>query len=143
MFYWDASAILALFIFEKATNMIRSFSANTEALPSYTTIITPLEVESAIQRRIKERSITLEQAEEVRSLASDFRKEIYLVFADQNVLDIALHLQKIYGLRVGDAIQLASARAGTEDPSTIYFLCLDEKLNEAAKLECFKVPFLG
>jgi len=48
---------------------------------------------------------------------------------------MALHLQKIYNLRPADAIQLASARVGAENPSKVHFLCLDEKLNEAAKRE--------
>ncbi|MBI4925980.1 MAG: hypothetical protein HY843_08665 [Bdellovibrio sp.] len=54
---------------------------------------------------------------------------------------MALHLQKIYYLRPADAIQLASARIGIDNPSKAYFLCLDKKLNAAAKLDGFNVPF--
>ena len=132
---------MALFICEKATEMIRSLVDEMDEVPSYTAIITPLEIESAIQRKLREQSINVKQAEEARLLAGDFRKELYLVFIDYNVLDAALHLQKIYGLKVADAIQLASARAGTEDPSKVNFISLDEKLNEAAKIEGFRVPF--
>ena len=141
MLYWDSSALVASFIAEQETNKVRSFSINAGDLRSYTAIITPLEVESAIQRRLKEQSITVKQADEARLLTMEFRKKTYLVVADQNILDFALHIQKIYGLRVGDALQLASARAGTESPSKVHFLCLDESLNEAAKREGFNVPF--
>jgi predicted nucleic acid-binding protein len=141
MLYWDSSALVASFISEQETNKVRSFSMNAGDLRSYTAIITPLEIESAIQRRFKEQSITVKQIDEARLLTMEFRKKTYLVVADQNILDIALHIQKIYNLRVADALQLGSARAGTENPSKVYFLCLDEKLNEAAKREGFNVPF--
>jgi predicted nucleic acid-binding protein len=139
--YWDSSALVASFIEEQKTESIRTFSIEAGSLRAYTAIITPLEIESAIQRKLKEMSITLKQAREAHLLTIDFRRQSYLVVGDQIVLDIALHLQKIYSLRVADALQLASARAGTDDPSKIYFLCLDHKLSEAAKREGFHVPF--
>ena len=141
MLYWDSSALVASFIAEHETNRVRSFSMGAGDLRSYTAIITSLEVESAIQRRFKELSISSKQADEARLLSTEFRKKTYLVVADQNILDIALHLQKIYSLRVADALQLASARGGSENPSKVHFLCLDERLNEAAKREGFNVPF--
>lgn len=141
MLYWDSSALIASFISEQETDKVRSFSINAGDLRSYTAIITPLEIESALQRRFKEQSITMKQSDKARLLTMEFRKKTYLVVADQNVLDIALHIQKIYNLRVADALQLASARAGTENPSKVHFLCLDEKLNDAAKREGFNVPF--
>lgn len=141
MIYWDSSALVATFILEQKTNKVRTFSIKAGELRSYTAIITPLEVESALQRRLKEKSISINQADQTRLLISEFRKQAYLVIADQNILDIALHIQKIYNLRVADALQLASARAGTENPSKVHFLCLDEKLNAVAKREGFNIPF--
>lgn len=141
MLYWDSSALVAAFIDEQETEKIRSFSVKAGSLRSYTAIITPLEVESAIQRKFLEQSITMKQADQARLYMTELRRETYLVIGDQTVLDTALHLQKIYGLRVADAFQLASARVGTEDPSKVNFLCLDNKLNQAAKREGFHVPF--
>lgn len=141
MLYWDSSALVASFIAEDETERVKTFVLTVGVLRSYTAILTPLEVESAIQRKLSEHSITLAQADGARLRATAFRKGAFLVVADQNILDSALHLQKIYGLRVVDAVQLASARAGTNNPSTTHFLCLDEALNEAAKREGFDVPF--
>lgn len=141
MFFWDSSAIVALLLYEKETERIRSFLEQSEELSAYISVITPLEIASAIVRKIQDGAITLKQADLARLIISEFRKEVYLVFADQNVLDIALHLQKIYSLKVADAIQLASARVGTENPSVVNFLSLDEKLNNAARLEGFNAPF--
>ncbi len=141
MLYWDSSALVASFITEQDTKKVRSYSIGAGDLRSYTAIITPLEIESAIQRRLKEQSVTPKQADEARLLSTEFRKKTYLVTADQNTLDIALHIQKIYNLRVADALQLASARAGTDNPSKVHFLCLDERLNKAAMREGYIVPF--
>ena len=101
-------------------------------------MITPLEFESAVQRRLSDRTLNLKEADRARLFIVDFRRNAFLVPLDQNALDPALHLQKIYGLRPGDAIQLASARLGADDPSRVVFLCLDEKLSEAAKREGFR-----
>lgn len=141
MVYWDSSALIASFIEEAQSKKILSYMAGLQELRSYTAIITPLEIESAIQRKLIERAISSKQAEEIRRRLTVLRKMSFLVNADQTVLDIALHLQKIYGLRVADALQLASARAGTEDPSRTHFLCLDKKLSQAAEREGFDVPF--
>lgn len=102
-------------------------------------MITPLEFESAIQRRLSERTLNPREADQARLFGVDFRKKAFLLPLDQNALDTALHLQKIYELRPGDAIQLASARLGTDSPSRVVFLCLDERLTEAAKREGFQV----
>ena len=139
MLYWDSSALVASLILEIDTDRVRACSESAGEMRAYTSILTPLEVESAVQRRLKEQSITLEQAKGARLLAAEFRRRTTLVTTDQNLLDTALHLQKVYSLRPLDAVQLASARVGTEDPSSVNFLCLDSRLNEAARQEGFSV----
>lgn len=139
MLYWDTSALLAFVFAEKLSHQIRDQVSKVGVSTAYTAIITPLEFESAIQRRLSDRTLNLREADRASLFGVDFRKRSYLVPLDQNALDTALHLQKIYGLRPGDAIQLASARLGTDNPSQVRFLCLDEKLTEAAKREGFQV----
>ena len=138
MLYWDTSALFAFLITEKHSKKLRSFIEAQGNSTAYTSIITPLEFESAIVRRQTERTLTLREADTARLFGIDFRKKAFLVPLDQNALDTALHLQKIYGLRPGDAIQLASARLGTDNPTRVSFLCTDEKLTEAAKREGFQ-----
>lgn len=139
MLYWDTSALFAFLITEKHSAPLRARVAAQGDSTAYTSIITPLEFESALQRRLLERTLNLREADQARLFGIDFRKKAFLLPLDQNALDTALHLQKIYGLRPGDAIQLASARLGTGNPSRVSFLCLDEKLTEAAKREGFQV----
>jgi predicted nucleic acid-binding protein len=139
MLYWDTSALFAFIITEKHSAPLRARVEAQGASNAYTSMITPLEFESALQRRLSDRTLTLREVDRARLFGVDFRKKAFLLPLDQNALDAALHLQKIYGLRPGDAIQLASARLGTDNPSKVAFLCLDEKLNEAAKREGFQV----
>ncbi len=141
MLYWDSSAIVASILNEESGVEIDNYAKSISDSKIYTAMITPLEIESALQRRLREQSITIKEADTGRITATEFRKTTFLIVTDQNVLDMALHLQKIYGLRPADVIQLASARIGTENPSTVHFLCLDNRLNEAAKQEGFNVPF--
>jgi predicted nucleic acid-binding protein len=138
MLYWDTSALFAFLITEKHSTRLRTHIQRQGSSTAYTAIITPLEFESAIQRRLSERTLSSREADYARLFGVDFRKKAFLVPLDQNALDTALHIQKIYGLRPGDAIQLASARLGTDDPSRVVFLSLDEKLTEAAKREGFQ-----
>jgi predicted nucleic acid-binding protein len=142
MLYWDSSAVVASILNEKSGIEIDEFVESlSEKSRIYTAITTPLEIESALQRRLREQSITAKEADTGRITATEFRKIAFLIVSDHNVMDMALHLQMIYSLRPADAIQLASARVGTENPSKVHFLCLDDKLNAAAKLEGFDVPF--
>jgi predicted nucleic acid-binding protein len=138
MLYWDTSALFAFLISEKSSSKLREFIENQQSSKAYTSMITPLEFESAIQRRLTERTLTALEADHAKLFGIEFRKNAYLVPLDHNTLDTALHLQKIYWLRPGDAIQLASARLGTDNPSKVLLLCLDEKLTEAAKREGFQ-----
>lgn len=140
MFYWDSSAIVSVSLSEKSGPAIHACIENSPPRSAYTSVLTFLEVESALLRKLNERSIDARMADQGRKLAIGFRHSLQLIVADLLILDLALHLQKLYGLRPGDAIQLASARAGAEDPSKVDFLCLDEKLNEAARGEGFNVP---
>ena len=139
MLYWDTSALFSFFVSEKKTQPLRELVGMQGSTPTYSSMITPLEFESAIQRRLSDRTLTLREADRARLCGVDFRKRAFLVPFDQNALDTSLHLQKIYGLRPGDALQLASARIGTDHPARVLFLCLDEKLSEAAKREGFRV----
>jgi predicted nucleic acid-binding protein len=140
MIYWDSSAVVASILGEAKGRAVDLAATNAGPASWYTAIITPLEIESAVVRRLRERSLTMKEAEVARSHASEFRSRVSPVVADLNLLDTAIHLQRIHGLRPGDALQLASARVGTNNPAHVAFLCLDAKLNAAAHREGFNTP---
>ena len=122
MLYWDTSALFALVIAEKHSRQLRDQVAKQRISTAYTSIITPLEFESAIQRRFSERTLNLREADRARLFGVDFRKRAYLVPLDQNALDTAGrgrsgHLSKSYpysnrNTRFGDEPDLARAHEG-------------------------------
>jgi len=53
-------------------------------------------------------------------------------------------LLRVHPLRAGDSLQLAAAIIAAEhEPATLEFVSLDERLNEAASREGFRVPAVG
>lgn len=141
MIYWDSSALVAVLIRENKSTQVFSFLKDHVNFKSYTSLFTFLEVESAFQRRLNDKSISTESVHLARVVLARFRKKVQVVSADENLLDIALHYQKIYGLRAGDALQLASAKVGSEYSTQVQFMCLDNLLNQAALSEGFNLCF--
>ncbi len=109
---------------------------------AYTSVMTVLEIESAIQRRLNEKSITAVMAEVARTYSRQFCEHLSLMDMNVEAIDIALYLQKKYLLRPGDSIQLASARLCHANSAQISFLSFDNKLNKAAQDQGFQVPFI-
>lgn len=139
MIYWDTSALVSVMIEEPASGRVFSFLGEHGNLESYTSLFTFLEIESALQRRLNDRSLAVEDANIARAAAGRFRKKAKVINADENILDVALHYQKIYALRAGDALQLASARIGAKSPLDVQFMCLDKLLSQAAFQEGFEL----
>jgi uncharacterized protein with PIN domain len=73
MLYWDTSALFAFLITEKHSPKLRSLVQQQATSTAYTAIITPLEFESAIQRRLSERTLNLREADRARLFGVDFR----------------------------------------------------------------------
>ena len=139
MIYWDTSALVAGLIGEDNSSLVFSFLKQHANLKSYTSLFAFLEIESAFQRRLNDKSLSLDSVQIARVAVSRFRKNVRVIPAEESLLDIALHYQKIYGLRAGDALQLASARVGMETSSRVQFMCLDKLLNRAAIQEGFNL----
>ena len=137
MRHWDASALVPLCI-EEAT------SATLRPLASHGTIVTwclsGVEITSAIERRAREGQVSAEgrtQALAMLALLTAAWSEIHAV---SSVRDRALRLLASHKLRAADALQLAAALVGVSDrPAAHEFVCLDERLRDAAGREGFKV----
>lgn len=139
MLYFDSSAVVSFFIEDEHSTALTKYLKNVSVLAAFSSMITPLEFDSAIQRRINAKEINNSIAEKARDGFLTLRKRIHLVPFDENSLKISTHVQKLYGLRPGDSIQLAAALICRDNPSKVTFLCFDEKLNKAARKEGFKL----
>jgi predicted nucleic acid-binding protein len=101
---------------------------------------TPVECVSAIARREREALLSLEDATaaiaRLRGLAAAWQE----VLATDPVRNIAQRLLRTHPLRSADSIQLAAAIVAAElEPGSLEFVCLDDRLSEAAMREGFRV----
>ena len=136
--FWDSSAVVTLLIAE-------SRSPETVALLRADPVpgiwwTSPLECQSALHRRQREGILSPSELGEalvrLRRLAADFDVVAPSVgLRDQAGLVLARH-----ALRAADALQLAAALLWAEQaPSGEGFVCLDDRLREAARHEGFDV----
>lgn len=131
--YWDTSALLALIFEEPRGEEVRRLAQKKDALPGYTSFFTFIEMESAYARRMSEGALKSSQLPELRLKAQKLESSLALIWPDEDTLKDARHLVLEQGLRPGDALQLASARLLLAAGEGASFVCLDEKLNQAAQ----------
>jgi predicted nucleic acid-binding protein len=135
--FWDSSAILPLFIHEPRSAAIRAcFSATMHIL----WWSTPLECESALCRRLREGSLSAQEATDARRELLALRTGMIEIAPSEEVRALATDLLRRHALRAADAAQLGAAglyrrRTG----QALEFVCLDERLRDAARLEGFAV----
>ncbi len=132
-FYWDTSALLALIFDEPRGEDVRRAALKKGALPGYTSFFSFIEMESAYSRRLSEGALKSSQLPELRLKAQKLESSFGRIWADEETLRDARHLVLEQGLRPGDALQLASARLLLQNGDEVAFVCLDEKLNQAAQ----------
>jgi hypothetical protein len=136
--YWDASALVPLFIEEASTTEVEGWRA---ADPGITTwMMTRIEVISGIARRKREWPDLLAHwnraIREVHEVASR-----WIEISDAAAT--RLHAERIvmeHPLRAADALQLGAALVAADgDPQSLELVTLDNRLAEAARREGFPV----
>lgn len=135
MKFWDTSALVPLVIAERTSDTVRPIlRADPNVVVSF---LTPVELESAIQRRASQAGVTTGHAR------TDFLhalEQAWTIVDDHvSILRTARRLTGIHRLRAGDAIQLASALAAEREPARLQIVSLDEELRTAARAERFVV----
>jgi hypothetical protein len=100
----------------------------------------PLECASAIARRERDGDLDAQGAvaalERLRSIAGAWNE----VAATELLRTTAIRLLRVHPLRSTDALQLAAAVLAADGrPSELPFLCLDDRLNDAASREGFPI----
>jgi len=136
--FWDSSAVVALVIDEPLhRGVLAALSEDGTMLVWWAT---PVECLSALTRR--EREGTLDGAglrvaqQRLRALSAEWHE----VLPTAALRSLAERLLRVHPLRSADALQLAAAIVAAEhDPPSLAFLSLDERLNEAASKEGFRV----
>ena len=138
MKFWDASAVVALLADESGQVWARRELEEDPAMAVWWG--TRVECVSAIARRERDRSTdtpsTRAALAQLRKLASEWHE----VEPTEAVRNAAERTLRVHVLRTADAFQLAAALiAAAEDPSSLDFVSLDERLKDAAAREGLRI----
>jgi uncharacterized protein len=136
--FWDASAIVPLLFEEVSTPSVKRLSAEDPAMLIWWG--TWIEVASALARLVREKKVTVEESDLLRTRMESTWRGAAIVQPSARVLHEADGLLFRHVLRAGDAFQLAAARAALRDePDGFGFVTFDYRLRLAAKAEGFTI----
>ena len=138
MKFWDASAIVPLLVDEPPREVLLDLLAHDPIVRVWWG--TPVECMAALARREREHSLTLTEAaaaiDRMRALVGEWQE----VLPTEPVRAMAQRLLRLHPLRAADSLQLAAAIIASEqDPPSLNFVSLDERLNAAAGREGFRL----
>lgn len=138
MKFWDSSAIVALLVEEREGRALLEVLERDSSMLAWWG--TPVECVSAVARRERDGSLAAKDAaqafDRLRMLAESWTE----VLASEELRTVAQRLLRVHPLRAADSLQLAAAIVAAEgSPRSLPFVCLDQRLVEAAEKEGFAV----
>ncbi len=138
MRFWDSSAIVPLLVAETATSLVNTLLQSDDRISVWWG--TRVECVAALARRERERSIAATAVHTAEQRLGLLRQEWDEVAPSSQLRDHALRLARAYPLRAADAFQLAAAHvAARTEAGSLQFVCLDQRLADAAAREGFSV----
>ena len=134
--FWDTSALIPLVLPEgRSVLLAEAAAADRECTIWWGT---PVECLSAIYRRHRERPLRAALLDAALARLRAVVEDVDAVAPSDDVRRRAGRLVAAHPLRAGDALQLASALIWCEEqPAGERFVCLDERLRDAARREGF------
>lgn len=138
MKFWDASALIPLCLQERLSGGLKRIAQDDEALVVWWG--SPVECLSAFAR-LRREAVLNEFGEEQARLVLHALQETWTEIEPANVVrEQAGRVLRLHPLRAADALQLAAALVWCQgDPIRNGFICLDQRLREAARREGFTV----
>ena len=138
MKFWDASAIIPLCLQEPLTPLLKNAAQEDAAIAGWWA--TPIECFSAFARLRREGILTSAGEEQVRRVLTRLAAEWTEIEASREVREKAGRVLLLHPLRAADSLQLAAALVWADGHATgHHFVCLDQRLREAAHREGFVV----
>jgi uncharacterized protein len=136
--FWDSSALVPLLVEEEITVPIRDLYLGEPGTIAWWG--TPVECASAVSRVEREGRLSPRAATEALERLNTLARHWHRIEPVDAVLETARRLLRVHPLRAADSLQLAAAFLAAEGrPSTLEFVCLDDRLAIAAQREGFPV----
>jgi uncharacterized protein len=138
MIFWDSSALVALLVDEPGSEPRRQLLRTDGDLAVWWG--TPVECESALQRRIRDGSLARPQARVAADRLADLAACWHEVAPVAAVRRLARRLLRTHPLQAADSLQLAAALVLEESGlGGLAFACSDSRLAAAAEAEGLRV----
>lgn len=140
-YFLDSSALVKRFTRESGSAWITSLFRKSAGNSIYIARITPVEVVSGLAKQNRIGILSPPQLDKAASRLMRHIEDRYaFVDINRNLVDSAIKLVLLHGLRGFDAIQLAAAikvaeRRRSLGASPSIFVCADDSLNKAALTE--------
>lgn len=136
--FWDSSAVVPLLVAEDRSAEMAALLRSDRSPALWWG--SPVECESALQRRRREDAVSPRALEAALARLEDLVEDADVVAPTSRVRRRAGRLLAAHPLRAADALQLAAALVWADEaPSGQTFVCLDDRLREAAQAEGFSV----
>ena len=138
MSFWDSSAILPLCIDEKTSRSVIELAQGSGQIAVWWATV--VEVQSAFERKARTEELSVDEKTKGEILLFQLSFDWVELPPAETIRNRARQLLSAHRLRAADALQLAAALAWAENsPRGKSFVCLDNRLREAAALEGFQV----
>ena len=136
--FWDSSALIPLLLPEpRSPELVSALSTDREVTIWWAT---PVECQSAIHRRHRDAPLPAALLTAALDRLRAFVEDVDGVAPTDEVRRRAGRLLGTHPLRAGDAFQLAASLIWCEEvPAGETFVCLDDRLREAARREGFQL----
>lgn len=138
MRFWDASALVPLLVDEASTpEMLDLLAGDADMLAWWGSVV---ECTSAVARRERDGALSAADTDialdRLRAVADAWQE----VLPSSAVRAAAQRLLRVHALRASDSLQLAAALVAADgEPHALDFVCLDARLNEAARREGLRI----
>jgi predicted nucleic acid-binding protein len=138
MKFWDSSAVIPLCLIERQSKVVKKVAMEDEAIVAWWG--TPVECFSALARLRRDEALSEIEEEQARTILRTLQGAWAEVEPTNVVREQAGRVVRLHPLRAADAVQLAAALVWCQgDPSQHGFVCLDQRLRDAARREGFIV----
>jgi hypothetical protein len=138
MRFWDTSAIMPLVIEEPLSTLTTGWLEEDPSVVVWT--LTPIEIVSALERRVREGGLGEREALAAEDLSQALLESASEITAVEQAKPLARRLLRTHPLRAADALQLAAALLWAEGfPSGAILHTFDRRLALAAAREGFRV----